>query len=345
MVSLTIDGQRVEVEPEATILQAAEKLGIFIPTFCYDPQLTLVGACRMCVVEVEKARALIASCCTPVMEGMVVNTKSERVHTARKENLNLLMGNHPQGCLTCEKTGNCRLQDYCYLYGVFESDYIGDKKDYELDDTNPFFIRDMNKCILCGLCVRTCHEVNGAGAVEFMNRGFDSKVTAAFDDPLENSSCVFCGMCVDACPVGALTPKHGIGKGRPWELTRVKTVCPYCGTGCGLELLVKDNTVVGAKGDVTNPANRGQTCVKGRFGFDFLQSPERLKSPLIRKNGELVESSWDEALDLIAKKFKGVKGTELAGLASARVTNEENYLFQKLLRSLGSNNIDHCARL
>lgn len=345
MVSLTINGQRVEVEPETTILQAAEKLGIFIPTFCYDPELTLVGACRMCVVEVERARALMASCCTPVMEGMVVHTESERVHAARKENLNLLLANHPLDCLTCEKTGDCRLQDYCYLYGISESDYHGDQKNYELDDTNPFFIRNMNKCVLCGLCVRTCHEINGAGAIEFMNRGFNSKVTTAFDDPLENSSCVFCGMCVDACPVGALIPKQGVGKGRPWELSSVKTVCPYCGTGCGLELYVKDNTVVGAKGDVTSPVNRGQTCVKGRFGFDFLQSPERLKSPLIRKNGELVESSWDEALDLIAKKFKEVKGTELAGLASARVTNEENYLFQKLLRSLGSNNIDHCARL
>jgi predicted molibdopterin-dependent oxidoreductase YjgC len=345
MISLTINGQRVEVEPETTILQAAEKLGIFIPTFCYDPELTLVGACRMCVVEVEKARALVASCCTPVGEGMVVHTDTERVHAARKANLNLLLANHPLDCLTCEKTGNCRLQDYCYLYGVSESEYSGDRKNYEPDATNPFFVRNMNKCILCGLCVRKCHEINGAGAIEFMNRGFDSKVTAAFDDPLENSSCVFCGMCVDACPVGALTPKQGLRKGRPWELTAVKTVCPYCGTGCGLELYVKGNEIVGIKGDALSPVNRGLTCVKGHFGIDFLQSPERLTRPLIRKNGELVESSWEEALELVAGKLKEVKGTELAGLSSARATNEENYLFQKLLRSLGTNNIDHCARL
>ncbi len=345
MISLTINGQRVEVEPGTTILQAAEKLGIFIPTFCYDPELTLVGACRMCVVEVERARTLVASCCTPAGEGMVVHTDTERVHDARKTNLNLLLANHPLDCLTCEKTGNCRLQDYCYLYGISESEFSGERKNYGLDDTNPFFIRNMNKCILCGLCVRTCHEVNGAGAVEFMNRGFDSKVTTAFDDPLENSSCLFCGMCVDACPVGALTPKQSIGKGRPWELTVVKTVCPYCGTGCGLELYVKDNTIVRVKGDGSSPVNRGQTCVKGHFGLDFLQSPERLTKPLIRKNGELVESSWEEALDLVAAKLGRIKGTELAGLSSARATNEENYLFQKLLRSLGSNNIDHCARL
>ncbi len=345
MISLTINNQGVEVEPGTTILQAAEKLGIFIPTFCYDPDLTLVGACRICVVEVERARNLVASCCTPAGQGMVVHTDTERVHEARRANLSLLLANHPLDCLTCEKTGNCRLQDYCYLYGISESDFSGERKEYDLDDTNPFFIRDMNKCVLCGLCVRVCHEVNGVGAVGIMNRGFDSKVTAAFDDPLEDSPCVFCGMCVDLCPVGALIPKQSVRRGRPWELTTVKTVCPYCGTGCGLELFVSNNEVVGAKGDASSPVNRGQTCVKGHFGLDFLRSPERLTSPLIRKNGELVESSWDEALELVAQKFKEVKETELAGLASARATNEENYLFQKLLRSLGTNNIDHCARL
>jgi predicted molibdopterin-dependent oxidoreductase YjgC len=349
MVSLTINGQKVEVEPETTILQAAEKLGIFIPTFCYDPELTRVGACRMCVVEVEKARTLVASCCTPVAEGMVVHTDTERVYTARKANLSLLLANHPLDCLTCEKTGNCRLQDYCYIYGVSESEYSGARKNYPLDDSNPFFIRDMNKCILCGLCVRKCHEINGAGAVEFMKRGFDTKVTAAFDDPLENSSCVFCGMCVDACPVGALVPKQGIRQGRPWELTKVKTVCPYCGTGCGLELYVKDNKVVGVKGDASNPVNRGQTCVKGRFGYQFINHPDRLTTPLIKRNGRFEEASWDEALDLVASKFREVQekyGPEaLGGLSSARATNESNYLFQKLLRSLGTNSIDHCARL
>lgn len=345
MISLTINGQRVEVEPETTILQAAQSLGIFIPTLCYDPELTRVGACRICVVEVEKARSLVASCCTPVTEGAVVLTDSERVRAARRGNLNLLLANHPLDCLTCEKTGDCRLQDYCYRYGISESIYTGDRKAHEPDDSNPFFIRDMNKCILCGLCVRVCHEVNGAGAVEFMNRGFDTKVAAAFDDPLEDSSCVFCGMCVDACPVGALTPKLEIRRGRSWELSRVKTTCPYCGTGCGLELFVKDNEVVAARGDRSNPVNRGQTCVKGRFGLDFLHSPDRLTSPLIRKEGELVEASWDEALNLVANRLKEVKGTELAGMSSARATNEDNYLFQRLLRSLQTNNIDHCARL
>ncbi len=345
MVSLTINGQKVEVEPGTTILQAAEKLGISIPTFCYDPELTLVGACRICMVEVEKARTLIASCCAPAAEGMVVHTDSERVHEARRENLSLLVANHPPECLTCEKTGSCRLQDYCYQYRVEKSDYKGEMKEHPLDDSNPFYIRDMNKCILCGLCVRKCYEINGAAAIDFINRGFDAKITPAFDEPMENSPCVFCGMCVDACPVGALTPRQSIGRGRQWELTAVKTICPYCGTGCGIELLVKDDEVVGVRGDTSNPVNRGQVCVKGHFGIDFLHSPERLTRPLVRKNGELVETSWDEALNVVAEKMKGAQGTELAGLSSARVTNEENYLFQKLLRMRGTNSIDHCARL
>ncbi len=345
MISLTINGQKIEVEPGSTIFQAAEQLGIQIPNFCYDPQLTQVGACRMCVVEVERARALVASCCTPAADGMVVQTDTERVHEARKANLSLLLGSHPQDCLICEKTGSCKLQDYCYDYGISESEYKGQRVEHELDDTNPFFVRDMNKCILCGLCVRTCHEINGAGAVEFMNRGFDSKVTTFFDDPLEESTCVFCGMCVDACPVGALIPKESVRGGRSWHFSRVKTVCPYCGTGCGLELFVKDNQVVEVVGDKESPVNQGHTCVKGHFGMGFLKNDDRLKTPLIRKNGELVESSWEEALRTVAGKLKAAGPTEIAGLASARASNEDNYLFQKLLRILGTNHIDHCARL
>ncbi len=345
MISLTINGLNVEVEPGDTILQAAEKLGIRIPTFCYEPELSQVGACRMCVVEVEKARTLVASCCTPATEGMVVQTDTERVFEARRANLSLLLASHPLDCLTCEKTGSCKLQDYCYDYGISESDFKGERLEHALDDTNPFFVRDMNKCILCGLCVRKCDEINGAAAIEFMNRGFDSKVTTFFDDPLEESTCVFCGMCVDSCPVGALTPKESMRGGRSWQLSSVKTVCPYCGTGCGLELFVRDNQVVGVKGDKESPANNGHTCVKGHFGTGFLKHPDRLKNPLVRKNGELVESSWEDALRLVASKLKEFKPSEIAGLASARATNEENYLFQKLLRTLGTNHIDHCARL
>jgi|LSQX01.3.fsa_nt_gb formate dehydrogenase alpha subunit len=348
-IKLTIDGRQVEVEPGTTILEAARKLGIDIPTFCHDPELAPNGACRICVVEVEKARALVASCSAPVAPDMVVYTESERVVQARKAILRLILANHPLDCITCEKTGECKLQDYCYRYGISESDFEGEVKDLPLDDTNPFYIRDMNKCILCGRCVGRCQEINGAGAIDFINRGFNTVVGPAYGDPIEKSSCVFCGMCVDVCPVGALVPKAGIGKGRPWEVKKVKTICPYCGTGCSLYLHVKDGRIIGASPDFDGPANRGHLCSKGRFGWDFVHSEDRLTKPLIKKDGVFVEASWDEALDLVAEKvrdlIKRYGPDSLMGLSSAKATNEENYLFQKLMRSLGTNNVDHCARL
>lgn len=348
-VNLTINGQQIQAEASMTVLEAAAKAKIDIPTFCHDPELTKSGACRICVVEIKGARNLPASCTTPVADGMVIETESERVVKARKTNLNLLLANHPLECITCEKTGECKLQDYCYRYGIADSKYSGEKKQLELDDTNPFFVRDMNKCILCGKCARKCFEVNGVGAVDYTHRGFDSTVTTAFDDPLENSSCVFCGMCVDVCPVGALVPKTRFGAGRPWEIEKVRTTCTYCGVGCGLYLNVKNDKIIDVTPDFESPVNHGHTCVKGRFGWDFVDNSDRLKKPLIRKDGELVEAEWEEALDLVARKFKEAKtqysADALAGLSSARCTNEENYVFQKLLRSLGTHSVDHCARL
>jgi len=347
-VKITINGMPLEVDASMTILEAAESAGIEIPTFCHDPELTRAGACRICVVEVAGARNLPAACTTPVSEGMVIETESERVIKARRVNLQLIWANHPQDCLTCEKTGSCKLQDYSYRYNVTGSPYKGETKVHELDDTNPFFFRDLNKCIYCGKCVRKCYEVNGAGAVEFMYRGFNTKVTTAFDVPLEESSCVMCGMCVDVCPVGALTPKQGLHNNRPWEVKKVLTTCPYCGCGCTYYLHVRNDKIVGITPNFKGPM-KGHMCVKGRFGWDFVDSPDRLKTPLIKKNGEFVEATWEEALDLVAAKFKEVRAQygadAIAGLSSARATNEENYLFQKLLRSLGTNNVDHCARL
>lgn len=347
-VNLTINGIPVQADAGMTILEAAKTVGIDIPTFCHDPELAKVGACRICVVEVTGARNLPASCTAPVMEGMVVETETERVIKSRKTILNLIWANHPQDCLVCEKTGSCKLQDYSYKYGVSESIFKGEKKDIAFDDTNPFFFRDLNKCILCGKCIRKCHDVNGVGAVDFMYRGFATKVTTPFDMPIEESSCVFCGMCVDVCPVGALTPKHGIGQGRSFEVDKVLTTCPYCGCGCTLYLHVREDKIVNATPNFEGPLN-GHLCVKGRFGWDFVDSPDRLKTPLIKKDGEFVEATWEEALGLVASKFKEVRAQygadALAGLSSARCTNEDNYLFQKLLRVLGTNNIDHCARL
>jgi formate dehydrogenase alpha subunit len=347
-VKLTIDNKEVEVEAGTTILEAARQLGIDIPTFCYDPELPPNGACRICVVEVEKARALIASCVTPVAPGMVVYTESERVVRARKEILSLMVANHPLVCITCEKTGECKLQDYCYRYGVSDSAYVGEVKELSADDSNEFFIRDMNKCILCGICVGKCQDVVGAGAIDFTRRGFISNVGPAYEDRIEDSTCVFCGLCIDSCPVGALTPKFGLGKGRPWEIETTRVICPYCSVGCGLDLHARGGAITGVTAATDSPVNRGHLCARGKFGWDYQQSSERITAPLVKSKGVFVEVSWEEALGYIADNLDDLRNrygpSALMGLCSPKSTNEESYLFQKLIRSLGSNNVDSYTR-
>lgn len=347
-----IDGRAVEAADGMTIFEAAGTAHIEIPHLCHHPLLKPTGACRLCVVEVEGARALQASCTTPVRPDMKVWTQTERVVEARKAVIDLLLANHPLDCLTCERAGNCSLQDYAYMYGIKESRYHGQTKDYAPDTSNPFFERDHNKCIMCGRCIRICDEVVGANAIDYAYRGFTVKVATAYDEGLENSTCVFCGNCVGVCPVGALIPKAEKGAGRIWQTKQVRTVCTYCGVGCEVNLRVRDGKVVGVSA-ADGPANRGLLCVKGRFGYDFIHSVDRLTTPLIRrggKNGNLEPAAWDEALSVVAESLSRIRrkyGPDaLAGLASAKCTNEENYLMQRLVRAVfGTNNVDHCARL
>jgi len=348
-INLTINGRQVTVPAGTTVLKAAELCGFQIPTLCHDEELSNPGACRLCVVEIKNMRNLPASCVTAVSEGMEVQTHSPAVMEARKTILELLLANHPNDCLTCSKSGNCRLQGYAYEYGVRFKE-LGEKHQYPIDDGNPLIIRDYNKCILCGKCVRVCEEVQGRSIIDFSKRGFNTKIATAMDLPLEDSNCVFCGSCVAVCPVGALTEKKMAGQGRKWEMGKVRTTCPYCGTGCTFELNVKDGQVIGVTSFPEAEVNGRALCVKGRFGTGFVHHPDRLTQPLIKKNGEFVPASWDEALSLIAEKFSAVKaesgGDSLAVLSSARCTNEENYLANKLARTVfGTNNIDHCARL
>jgi len=347
-INVTIDGIEIDVAPGTTILEAARQLDRDIPTFCYDPELAPNGACRICVVEVENARSLVASCVAPVAPGMIIHTESERVIKARKGILSLLVANHPLVCITCERTGSCKLQDYCYRYGVADSEFSGEVKELPDDDTNAFFVRDMNKCILCGICVGKCQDVVGAGAIDFTRRGFISNVGPPFEDSIEDSTCVFCGLCIDSCPVGALIPKYGIGRGRPWQVERVRAVCPYCSVGCNIYLHVKDNDLIGVSPVENNPVNRGHLCIRGKFGWDYLKSDDRLTAPLVKSNGVFIEVSWEEALGLIADNFEEIRShygvDALMGLCSPKTTNEESYLFQKLIRSLGTNNVDSYTR-
>lgn len=348
MVSININGKSHKVAENQTILQICNQVGINIPTLCHDERLEPHAACRLCVVEIEGRRSLMTACSTKAEEGMVINTHSEKVIRARKDVLDLMVSNHPLDCLTCEKSGDCALQDYCYEYGITEGSFRGAKKSYPIDSSNPFYYSDQNKCILCGKCVRVCSELQGTNAIGLSDRGFITKVATPFDEGLSNSVCVSCGNCVSVCPVGALMPKSK-EKFRIWETKKVRTTCSYCGVGCQIDLLVKGDMVVGVEPG-KGPSNNGLLCVKGKFAYPFINHPDRLKTPLIKRYGVFEEATWEEAYSLIVSKVREIKegnGSDaFAGLTSARCTNEENYLFQKLFRAvIGTNNVDHCARL
>ncbi len=349
-IQLTIDGKVVTVPSGQTLLQACQNAGAKIPTLCHDERIEAFGGCRLCVVEVEGARTLTVSCTTPATEGMVVRTATDRVLTARKNNLELLWGKHDNDCLTCDKAGACKLQDYCYEYGVGANEEVFEKHfNKTIDDSNPFYTHNPSKCILCGKCVNVCDQLVGVSAIDFMERGNQTIVAHPFNEGMTYSDCVSCGNCVSVCPTGALMEKAP-KKFRNWDIEKsVRTTCSYCGVGCQMNLVVVDNEVVRV-----DPADKGPNnktlCVKGKFGYRFINSPDRLKTPLIRKDGYLQEATWDEALTLIADKIKDTKknfgADSMAALSSARCTNEENYMMQKLFRAaIGTNNIDHCARL
>lgn len=348
MIAVKINGKPVLVKEGTSIIEAARSLHINIPSLCHEPGLKPLGNCRVCAVEVLGRTEPVLACTTQVEAGMEILTESELAVTARKEALNVILSRHPLKCMTCAKSGDCLLQDYCQLYGLEKSTIAAQPYDYPIDDSNPFFERDQSKCILCGKCVQVCNEIVGAGAIQMVEINGVKRITPTSENTLHGTSCLFCGNCSSVCPVGALNPKSKT-KYRKWEVTETLTTCPYCGTGCQMILRVKDGQVVEVQ-PANGMSNEGKLCVKGKFGFNFIHHPDRLKTPLIRKNGQLVESSWEEAYNLIAEKLTAVKeeyGPDaIGGLSSARCTNEENYLMQKFMRAvIGTNNIDHCARL
>jgi formate dehydrogenase major subunit len=342
-VTLTIDGKEIIADKGDTILNAALKNGIYIPHLCYHPDLEPFGGCRVCMVEVQ-GKGLTISCKTPATEGMVVISESPDINQLRRNAIELLIVNHPVDCLSCTRNTDCRLQDIANYVGIDEGHLKQLKrvtKEINIDDSNPFFLRDLNKCVLCGICVRTCKDILGVSAIDFAYRGSDTKISTLEDKGIMESRCVSCGECVARCPVGALVPKDKVN-----SAYEVKSVCAYCGCGCGIYIGVRNNKIVSIRGDKENPANHGRLCVKGRFGYHYIDHPERLTTPLVRKNGNLEEATWDEALDLVADKLSQYQGNELAVISSAKCTNETNYLVQKLARSvLKTNNVDHCARL
>jgi predicted molibdopterin-dependent oxidoreductase YjgC len=360
-IRLTINGQEVKAKKGITVLEAALSAGIYIPTLCYDPDLKPYGACRLCVVEIEKMRGLVSSCTTPATDGMVVHTETPRVNQSRRITMELIIANHHGDCLTCAKNQDCELLKISRYLGIEQQNIGRLRKSTQvlpIDRSHPAFDRDPNKCILCAKCVRACQEIACVGAIDLAFRGYGAKVATFGDKPITESICKSCGECVARCPTGALLPK--------WERAparEVKTICPYCGVGCSLYLGVRDNKIVSVRGDTEGPANKGSLCVKGRFGYDFISHAERLTTPLIRIPGlpeeqamdgqgqEIFrETSWEEAIGLVAERFAEIKekyGLDYLGaFSSSRCTNEENYLIQKLTRTaFGTNNVDNCARI
>ena len=342
-VSLTIDGMSITAEKNTTILEAALNNGIYIPHLCHHEDLEPVGVCRLCMVGIE-GRGTAISCKTPVEDNIVVHTENPEVDAIRRNAVKLLLANHPDSCHDCGMNNRCDLQHVAAFVGV-EREELDSMRHravaLPIDTSNPFFDLDHNKCILCGICVRTCDEIQGVNALDYLFRGYSTKIGTFGDKPMVESVCESCGECVSRCPVGALVPKKTRQPSR-----EVKTTCPYCGVGCGFYLGIRGTTIVSVRADRENTINRGSLCVKGRYGYNFINHPDRLKTPLIRKNGEFVEAPWDEALDLIAGKFSQYKGGQFAALSSAKCSNEENYVLQKFTRAvMGTNNIDHCARL
>ena len=347
MINLTIDDKKIEAPDGATVLEAARLARIDIPTLCHDPRMKPFGACRLCIVEIGGLPRPVTSCTTPATEGMVVVTTNSKLERLRKTTVELLLSDHPNDCMVCIQAGQCSLQELAYRYGLRKNRFDGAVRQHNRVDSNPFIMREQDKCVLCGLCVRVCDEVQGVAAIGFANRGFESDICPPFKKDLD---CEFCGQCVSVCPTGALSAKMWAGQPRLEGTAATETTCTYCGCSCNLTLHTHAEKVVRVTSRPDNH-NRGWLCVKGRFGYEFIASPERLTTPLIRrqKGGPLEPAGWDEALDLVASRLTAIRDQHgadaVAGLASARCTNEENYLFQKMIRAgIGTNNVDHCAR-
>ena len=352
-VHLTIDDRELSSLPGQTILQVASSNGIDIPHLCYDSRLAPTGACRLCIVQIEGEPGYPTACTRLVAPGMVVRTETPEIRALRKVTLELLLSEHRVACTTCDSDGDCRLQDYAYRYQANETRFPSVVRPHgrpNYTTGNKAIEYDPSKCVRCGRCVRICAEVEMAEALTFKNRSSQVEVTTGFDCELNDSTCELCGLCVSTCPTNALYERYARGQGRAKELRKVRTTCPYCGVGCQLDLNVNVHTgrIVRVTSEVGCVPNDGNTCVKGRFGFHFVHSPDRLTRPLVRQNGLLREATWDEAIGLVASRLAAIRDQydpdAIAFQSSCRCTNEENYLMQKLARAAArTNNIDQCA--
>src|SRR5487761_1121591 len=347
-VTLTVDGKKITAPAGTLLIEACRKVGIEIPAFCYYPGLSLQAACRMCLVRLEKMPKLQTACTTPIAEGMIVSTETDELKQARKSMLELVLANHPLDCPVCDAGGECELQDMTFKYGAAGSKFVDIKNHREEQQWSPVVFFDRPRCILCYRCVRVCNEGMDVAALGIQQRNASSIIAPNGQDHLD---CEQCGMCIDICPVGALTSDTYRYKTRPWEMTHVGTICTHCGDGCKTTLGVRrsEDGMEIVRGDNRDKSglNGDFLCVKGRYAFDFSDSPARITQPMIRKHdGQLATVSWDEAIEFAAGRLAQVRsergGSSIGVIGSTRITNEEAYLLQKFARGiLGTNNIDH----
>ena len=350
--TMTIDGEEATFTEGETIYDAAKRADIGVPTLCYDPRLEPFGACRLCVVEVEGGRAPVASCTTPAVAGMVVRTRTESIEKHRRTLLELVASENPEADIDpLRGHASQELSELLDEYEVASGRFCGSHSGESNGDDNPFILRDYDHCISCYRCVRVCAEQEGDHAITMMNRGFEKQITTEFNGRLKESACTFCGQCIQTCPTGALGDRKAMrAEELPGELEKTRSVCPYCGVGCQVDLLSKEDRLAGIQPAMDGPANEGALCIKGQFAFDFVQHDERLARPLVRgDDGQLHEVDWDIALDHAANGFRRVLENHgrhaVYGVASGRAPSEAAYTMQKFIRAgFGTNQIDNCSR-
>lgn len=353
LVSITIDGQNIAVPAGTSIMRAAALAEINIPKLCATDSLEAFGSCRVCLVEIEGRKGFPASCTTPVEQGLVVTTQNSKIAKIRRNVMELYISDHPLDCLICPANGACELQDVAGQVGLREVRYGFDGENHlaaEQDTSNPYFTFEPSKCIVCSRCVRACEEVQGSFALTIDGRGFDAKIVAGQDEAFMDSECVSCGACVQACPTSTLMENTVIEQGQPEH--SVITTCAYCGVGCAFKADLKGEEVVRMLPYKGGEANRGHSCVKGRFAFGYATHAERITTPMIRDSIDDAwkKVSWDEAVTFAAQRIKSIQQQygkdSVGGITSSRCTNEETYLVQKLVRAaFGNNNVDNCARV
>jgi NADH dehydrogenase/NADH:ubiquinone oxidoreductase subunit G len=342
-IALTIDGKDAKVPEGTNLIEAAASVGIHIPNLCYLKGMRGIGACRLCLIEVEGGKAPVVGCITKAKEGMVVKTVTDGIQETRKFIIDLILSMHPLDCMTCTKAGVCNLQQYAYDFEIKESSLTRKKFGYPVDEANPFIKRDPDYCVLCARCVRVCKE-QGTNVLDFMGRGVGAKVATAMDKPLQESQCTFCGSCVDACPVNALLEADRWRKGREWEYETTKSVCLSCGNGCDISVSTSDGAVVKVKSGGEEGSVESYICAVGRFGFDATGSDARVTSPMIKKNGKLEEASWNDALSLVADKLKASKNTGI--ISTADILNQDAFVLSKLASDvIKTKNVDTTASL